>query len=502
MVASPQSPVIGYTLPPMHTRFLRFLSVPFLIALAPAAGVVAPRVTSSSAAAQAVERAEAFDSAGRVLVITPSIAARLELLPPAWRITGDYREARLFSLDNEGYVIVVQRRSGDVERYSITKEDRAYLRAKTSTLPPDLAEQLRQGFSEAVTRAREVATDSSARTSFVVNQTLLGLLVYGPSFAATVTNEAAGRVAVYVLVAGGTFLGASSYSRDYQVSPAQNWLSTLGALHGGAAGYGLTYGLGMSDDGSAAGVFLGSVGGTVAGLYFGRDMSLGEVAAANFGADALAVIALGVTGGMNGFESGSGISRRTSYAIISGATLVGYPLGAAYPGRGSYNVTSGDVMTLYGTGGLGALLGVAVAEASHAHESGRFLGAGIGFAVGAIAGDPLLVRRFDHTFRQGALVTLGGAAGTLMGAGVYALVSNNRSNDAALATLAAVGGAAGMMGAGYFAGPPDDARSGGAAPVAPRSSSSSSSRLEFSPSGVALAAARVPGRHPILSVRF
>ena len=481
----------------MKNRLLRLLALPLLVALAPA---VAPRGTSS-ASAQAVERAEAFDSAGRVMIITPSIAARLELLPPAWRITGDYREARLYALGDEGYVIVVQRRSGDVERYSITKEDRAYLRAKTATLPPDLAEQLRQGFSEAVAHARDVASDSSARTAFVVNQTALGFLVYAPSFAATVTNEAAGQVATYLLVAGGSFFAASSFSRDYGIAPAQNRLATSAALHGGLAGYGLTYGLGMSDDGNSAGVFVGSLGGTVAGIYFGKEMSLAEVTAANFGADALAIVALGVTGGMNGFESGSGISRRTAIGTIAAAGLVGYPLGAVYPGRfGRYNVTDGDVVTLYASGGVGTLLGVAVAEASHAHESGRFLGAGLGFAAGALAGDPLLVRRFDHTFSQGVLVLLGGAAGSLMGAGVYVLASNNRSNDAALATLAAIGGAAGIAGAGYFTAPADDAR--GAAPAPPRSYSSSSSRFQLSPSGAALAAAGVPGRHPILSIRF
>src|SRR5688572_31449761 len=72
--------------------------------------------------AQVIERPEPFDSAGRLVAITPVIAARLQLQPPAWRITGDFRDARLYSLSGAGYVIVVARRNGSVERYLITAE--------------------------------------------------------------------------------------------------------------------------------------------------------------------------------------------------------------------------------------------------------------------------------------------------------------------------------------------------------------------------------------------
>src|ERR687890_120443 len=82
----------------------------FAVALAVALGA-AP---AALRAQEAVERPEPFDSAGRVRVITPTAAARLMLGPPAWRITGDYREARLYS-SAEGYVIAVTRRDGTIE---------------------------------------------------------------------------------------------------------------------------------------------------------------------------------------------------------------------------------------------------------------------------------------------------------------------------------------------------------------------------------------------------
>ena len=143
--------------------------------------VAAPR------GAQATERPEPFDSAGRVEVITPTIAARLQLLPPAWRITGDSEGARLPRLSDDAYVVVVTRRDGTVERYAITGADRAYLRARTDALPPDLEEQIRGAVREATRGGLERAS----RNAFIRNQSLLGIGVYAPSFAWAVTNDGA-----------------------------------------------------------------------------------------------------------------------------------------------------------------------------------------------------------------------------------------------------------------------------------------------------------------------
>src|SRR5688500_19723522 len=107
-----------------------------------------------AAAAQIVETPQAFDSAGRLMTITPSIAARLQLGPPAWRVVGDYTEARLYSLGGGAYVLAVTRRDGSIERFAITESDRAYLRERTSTLPPQFAAR----------------PDRGDRTKFIRNQ--------------------------------------------------------------------------------------------------------------------------------------------------------------------------------------------------------------------------------------------------------------------------------------------------------------------------------------------
>src|SRR5687767_1986326 len=91
------------------------------------------------AAAQVVETPQPFDSAGRLMAITPAIATRLQLGPPAWRVIGDYTEARLYAIGGDAYVLAVTRRDGSVERYSLTGADRDYLRERASTLPARFA---------------------------------------------------------------------------------------------------------------------------------------------------------------------------------------------------------------------------------------------------------------------------------------------------------------------------------------------------------------------------
>ena len=445
--------------------------------------VLAAAALPAALRAQVVERPEAFDSAGRLVAITPPVAARLQLQPPAWRITGDFRDARLYNLSDAGYVIVVTRRNGTVERYLITAEDRAYLRARTRNLPPGLDQQISEGLAQVEQLAR-----GGARNAFVRDQTILGLTVYAPSFAYAVTNEAAGRIATYLIVAGASFFGASSYARDFTVSPTQNRLATLGAVHVGAAGYGLAYALGASDDGQAVGIFAGSLAGTAAGLYFGRDMTPAQVAGAAFGADALGLVTAGLNGGAGNFEEGEDRARVAAATIVAAAAL-GTPLGAAYPKLVRYNVTAGDISTLWFTGGLGALGATSLVANEDPTDKEIMLALTGGFALGAVAGDRLLVKRMDHTAGDASLVGLGALAGALMGAGVSVLLDTDRSNDALIAGLAALGGVGGIAAAEYYAAPRADA-------------GRLATRIQFSPTGLAMVAARQRGVHPIVSVTF
>jgi hypothetical protein len=469
---------------PRRVRVRRRLAPAALAAaLATASAVLGGLAFPTAARAQSVERPVPFDSAGRLPVITPVAAARLKLAPPAWRVTGDYREARLYSLGNGGYVVAVTRPGGTVERYSLTAADRAYLAERTRNLPPGLDEQISAGLAEA---ARTITGE--ARNAFVRNQTLLGLTVYAPSFAYAVTNEAAGRVAIWLLVSGGTFFGASSLARDITITPTMNNLATLGAIHGGAAGWGLTYALGARNDGKAVGIFLGSLAGTAAGLYFGKSMTPAQVAGTAFGADALALMTAGLFGGAGAYQGSSGDARAAAAGIVA-AAAVGAPLGGMYPKMVSYNVTAGDITTLWFTGGLGALGATSFVANSNPNDRKILYALVPGFIAGTFAGDRLLVKRLDHSGADAGYVGLGAAAGALMGAGVSVLLDSDHSNKALVTSLSTLGGIGGIAAAEYYTAPKSDA-------------GRLASHLRVSPAGLAMAVARREGVHPILSVSF
>ena len=434
-----------------------------------------------SLGAQVVETPEAFDAAGRVMAITPRMAADLQLLPPAWRITGDYQDARLYRLGNEGHVLVITRRNGTVERYSLSPEDREYLRQRTANLPPSVEEQLRQG----IARAGQNVVEQTRNNSFIRNQTILGLTVYGPSFAAAISNEAAGRTAGYLLVAGGTFFGASTLARDFNITRPQERLSTHAAITGALVGWGTMYALDASNDATAAGIFVGGLGGTAAGLLAANQMNEGEVAAATFGSWAAAAATAVTVGALED----DGDNARGVIGGVVAAGLLGYPAGLWYARNARYNVTSGDVWTLWATGLLGGMaVATPIAESDISDDAGAAL-VTAGFLAGVVAGDRFIVRRFDYQRGDGILLGVGTAAGALMGAGLHALVDREGRNASLSFGLATAGGAAGLAISHYFLSPVDDSDRFG-------------ERIRFNPSGAALAAAGVQGAHPIFSLTF
>jgi len=92
--------------------------------------VALPLVFCEVTHAQVVTESPApFDSAGRIITITPPLAARIALSPDVWPVTGDYEEARLSSSSSGGYVLAVHRRGGTIERHSITPDAREALRS-------------------------------------------------------------------------------------------------------------------------------------------------------------------------------------------------------------------------------------------------------------------------------------------------------------------------------------------------------------------------------------
>ena len=443
--------------------------------------------TASAVRAQVVERPEAFDSAGQLMAITPSIAARLQLLPPAWRITGQFTEARLFATDDSTFVMVITRPGGVVERYAISPEERVYLRDRTSTLPPSFR-----------VVPRELGSAPGDRRRFIRNQTLLGLAVYAPAAAVALSNDGAGQTAIYLLVAGGAYFASATLSREMAITEQQNSLALHMATRGAAMGLGGAYAAGLEGDGRAAGVFAASLFGTAAGLRIARDLTVGEARSAGFGADVSALVMLGTLlatdADLDGGEdlTGNGDQNdgfgRAQVATLVGAGIAGYPLGLAYARNANYNITSGDIGTLWVSGVIGGL--AATPFVVNSSDPRLIVGATtVGFVGGLVAGDRLFVRRADHSTGEATLVTLGAVAGALMGGGVYVLADRDTKHDALGLGLATVGAVGGVL-ATERAFPPE-ADAGRVA-----------SRMHFNPAGALLAASGVRGTFPIARITF
>ena len=457
---------------------------------------------ATRAGAQVVEAPQPFDSAGHVDVVTPRIAARLELSPPAWRITGDYIGARLYALGGSGYAIVVERRDGAVERYAITATDREYLRTRTSTLPAGFAEEMGR-VGTGLGAVRQKITNAARSDAFVLNQGVLAAVVYGPAFAYAMSNQTAGRVAAYVLGSAGTFYAATQIARNRDITPQQNMLATLSAVHGAGAGLGLAYAAHGNSNVQGAAAFVGGVGGTLAAVTFGPSLTTSEVAGAAFGADATLLTAFLIT--RAGHARAEDYPTRGEAGVLALGVLGGYPLGFEYARRAAYNVTPGDIGAMWTTGAVGGLAAGTIAHAivrngstpqgtsayRDRHQTAVNTAAAGGFIAGLVAGDLLLVRRFDHTPEQAAMLGLGAAGGALVGAGAYTLFHPARENGAVAPYVAATIGAVGGL-----------ALAEALMPRGGDAGHQGAMRVRIDPMGLVLAAGRAPGMHSLVQATF
>lgn len=445
-------------------------------------GVLSFAATDLSA--QVVERPVPFDSAGQLVVITPYIADRASLRAPWWPVSGDFTEARLYTVNDSTYVLSVGRKTGVVERYTITAADREAIRAIVSRLPRDV-----------------IAARGDARNSFIKNQTFLGLFVYGPTFAGAISDNGAGATAGYLVVAGGTFFAASEISRRMLISRAQSDLAFNLGHNGALAGWATMYLFDANGRAQSAGAFVGGLTGTTLGLRIARGMTEADAVGAAFGSDIGALVGWGTTEAIRGEETCTpnpdpflapdcrrSFSNRAEVATILASGILGYPLGLLYPRNARYHVTPGDIQTLWSTAYLGA---AAAGTFLGDHSSRRTIAATLttGGILGIIAGDRFLVQRFDHSRTEGGRVFLGMFAGTLMGAGVAALTNTNNPDPHLVSGLATAGGLIGIIATERYLDPASDAGP-------PRLS------VTFNPTSLAMLATRTPGNHSLLNVRF
>ena len=347
----------------------------------------------------------------------------------------------------------------------------------------------------AVRAERRTPTDRGVRNAFVRDQTILGLAVYGPSFAAMVGDNGVTASAGYLVMAGGTFFAAAEASRRLEISEAQQLLSTRMAWRGAiSALYVAASGEGSSNSSTnGAATLIGGLGGTVAGMLVGNGLTAGEAVATTFGHDlAFASAAALAYAADPDINDDRGISDQSRAILLTVSGWTGYALGRLYAGNAPYNVTAGDVQSLWLGAAIGATAaGTAIVESEPSDKAVAvaMLGGGL---LGTWAADRFLVRRFDHTRSEGNMLALGGVAGGLMGVGVGVLVAGEAEREGAItlgfATLGAIGGV--VMTERYLEPRGDEGRRLGLG------------QLTIDPVGLASAAAGVHGRHSLLRFTF
>ncbi|MDB4869945.1 MAG: hypothetical protein JWL97_949 [Gemmatimonadales bacterium] len=440
-------------------------------------------IPASRVAAQIVERPVPFDSAGLVVVMTPFLAERAALRPPWWPVSGDFTDARLFTANDSTYVLAVTRRTGVVERYALSPTDRDAIRAVVSRLPRDV-----------------IVARRDARNAFIKNQTILGLIVYGPTFAGAMSDNSAAATTGYLVVAGGTFFAASEIARRTSISRAQSDLAFNMGHNGALAGWATMYVLGAGNHLQSGGAFVGGLTGATLGVAIGRGMTESDAVGAAFGSDIGALIGWGTTESIKGKQTCNvnpgvsvkctrNLSARTEVTLVLASGIIGYPMGVLYPRNAHYNVTPGDIQTLWGTTALGAAAAGALFIGKD--PSGRAVAASLtaGGVVGIIAGDRFLVQRYDHSRTDGGRVLLGTIAGGLFGAGIATIPNTSNPNPHLVMGLAAVGGLIGIIATEHYLDPSSDAGQ-------PRI------RVTFNPAGIVGLATRASGKHSLLNVRF
>jgi hypothetical protein len=381
-------------------------------------------VGSRPLAAQTIETPIPFDSAGRVMAVSPVLASRLRLEGGAWPVNGAYREARLYSVQpTGGFVLVVQRSDGALARTPLTDAQRDALRTLIDAAMITSGRPMGESGSEVVSEP--------AGFAFARDQALLGLWLYGP-LAASLPDNSAGSGAAYLLAAGTSFFAAYGASQSYPITRAQNDLAAHLAVDGAAEGALVAYAANSDDDRATRAVMLGgAVAGSVAGLALGRPLTDAESHAASAGITMTGLTTWGVATAFGG-------GGRGAAAAVAASAIAGYGIGLQYPRRASYPVTAGDVTGVYTSALLGAGVGgtiVADMKPSPAAAAAVLTPA---YVAGAWLGDRLIAKPYNLTESQGRLLQVGAGAGALIGLALPVLA---QSDDAAVTVgFAAAGG--------------------------------------------------------------
>jgi hypothetical protein len=445
----------------------------------PIAAVVS--LFAASARAQTVETPVSFDSAQRVLAITPAMVQRLNLAAPTWPVTGEFKEAHLFSVSpGDAFTLVVQRPSGASQRFTLSANEREALRTAVDA-----------GMLIAGRPSSEVGSDvvsEPAGNRFAAHLTTLAAVVYGP-LAASLFDDGKSAGAAWLLTTGLTFFVSYSAVQSSGITRAQSDLAGDLGLVVGASGLLLGYaGSGNADKGVRGIALAGAIIGTGVGAGAGIGMSDAEVHGVKMGVRMGAALGVAASG-LSGADG-----RSTAAAAVAGAAIGG-PIGLVYPRHAGYLVTAGDAEAI-GTAGL---IGTAWAASTLGkNPKATRIGAtlGLGYVAGGLIGSQVFARQFNLTGTQATLLDVGAFAGGLVGLAIPVLSSEN--NPGAI-WAAAAGGA--TLGVALLASSFPLASQAGAS-TAGHFRRLGGAQLSVSPLSMLALTGRTPGRYSLVNVQF
>ena len=318
---------------------------------------------------------------------------------------GEYREARLYSVDpGGGFVLVVHRPSGALERHMLTTDGRSTLRNAVDA-----------GMATVGRPTADVAVDivsEPAGSAFARHQTLLGAVVYGPLAASLADGRKRGRRAVPAHHRREFLHFIQRRRRSYSFTRAQSDLAGNLGLAAPAAqrllGYAAT-GDGEEKECARSRSARHSLE-RLRESELGRTLSDAEAHGATLGIEAAAAMALSVDdyrGRVESHERGDRRARRSArLSDRRSLSETGIVHGDRRRHRGhEHGRSSRSARRRVGAG--------RDRQPKRDHRSPRISARRI--VGGLLLGDALLARPFDLTPSQANIVNIGAFAGALVG---------------------------------------------------------------------------------------
>lgn len=367
---------------------------------------------SSFARAQEVQ--VPFDSAGTIMVIDQETEHKLDLFASY----PHFLEARLYREPDSSYVI------------EVTSFEKSQLVKDRLPKTPSAVESMREDIDVRLGRRPAAITlAQSSRTKFVVWETLISFLGYGPAISSAISSDNTGVATGLEFILGGAgYILSSALTAHAPMTDGEGSLALggafLGAVHGVLVDELISNGNSGSEIGPLATLF--SIGETGIGYAIASHNAMSEGTA-----DIIRY------GGLFGMADGIGLAFAfnpdATPSLWAGMGLVGstagFAAGIAMADAEPY--TRGNATAVLTAGGYGALLPPLIYASATSYNTDANLAAPTmlllavaGNVGGTLLGNALMDGRHLSNW-EGIAVLLGTTAGSLIGEGVGLVFASN-----------------------------------------------------------------------------